>query len=89
MMLFPQKRFDEARQFGQGFAGCTSSASPTRQPSEVPRPSTLLRQQPYETRTMTEKAFNLQFVALIGNFSCCCAFENAPLLTMLWSQPIR
>ena len=40
MMLFHFKRFDEARQFGQGSAGCISSASATRAaPRRSPGPS--------------------------------------------------
>jgi putative ABC transport system permease protein len=39
---------------------------------------------PYETRTMTEKAFNLQFVSMIGNFQLLLrSIGGAVVLTML------
>jgi putative ABC transport system permease protein len=39
---------------------------------------------PYETRTMTEKAFNLQFVSMIGNFELLLrSIGSAVVLTML------
>jgi putative ABC transport system permease protein len=39
---------------------------------------------PYETRTMTEKAFNLQFVSMMGNFQLLLrSIGSAVVLTML------
>jgi putative ABC transport system permease protein len=70
MMLFHQKRFDEGRQFGQGSVGLyiLSIADPSRSSETAAAIDARFANSPYETRTMTEKAFNLQFVSMIGNF---------------------
>ncbi len=70
MMLFPLKRFDEARQLGQGSVGVylLSIDDPARAVEVSQAIDQRFANSPYETRTMTEKAFNLQFVSMLGNF---------------------
>lgn len=70
MMMFPHKRFDEARQFGQGNTGLyvLAIADPERSTEVSAAIDAMFANSPYETRTMTEKAFNVQFVGMIGNF---------------------
>lgn len=86
MMLFHAKRFDEARQFGQGSVGVyvlgiTDPARSTEISSAIDE---RFANSPYETRTMTEKAFNLQFVSMIGNFQFLLrSIGSAVVLTML------
>jgi putative ABC transport system permease protein len=86
MMLFPQKRFDEARQFGKGFVGLYIAriADPERSSQVSAAIDTRFANSPYETRTMTEKAFNLQFVGMMGNFQLLIrSIGSAVVLTML------
>ncbi|NUQ63730.1 MAG: ABC transporter permease [Pirellulales bacterium] len=86
MMLFHLKRFDEARQFGQGMVGLyiLSIADPGRSAEIAAGIDSRFANSPYETRTMTEKAFNLQFVSMIGNFQLLLrSIGSAIVLTML------
>jgi putative ABC transport system permease protein len=86
MMLFPLKRFDEARQFGQGAGGAyiLGIADPGRSAEISGTIDTRFANSPYETRTMTEKAFNLQFVGMLGNFQLLLrSIGSAVVLTML------
>ena len=86
MMLFPQKRFDEARQFGKGYSGLyiLGIADPERSSQISSAIDSRFANSPYETRTMTEKAFNLQFVGMIGNFQLLLrSIGSAVVLTML------
>jgi len=70
MMLFHLSRFDEARQFGQGQVGVyiLGIADPQRSAEVSAAIDARFANSPYETRTMTEKAFNLHFVGMMGNF---------------------
>ncbi|MHB8968887.1 MAG: ABC transporter permease [Pirellulaceae bacterium] len=86
MMLFPFKRFDEARQFGQGSAGLyfVGIDDPGRSAEISGAIDARFANSPYETRTMTEKAFNLQFVGMMGNFQLLLrSIGGAVVLTML------
>ncbi len=86
MMLFPFRRFDEAREFGQGSAGIyiLSIADAARSTEVSQAIDTRFSNSPYETRTMTEKAFNLQFISMIGNFQLLLrSIGSAVVLTML------
>jgi putative ABC transport system permease protein len=86
MMLFPLKRFDEARQFGQGAVGLyiLGIADPGRSSEIAADIDSRFANSPYETHTMTEKAFNLQFVSMIGNFQLLLrSIGSAVVLTML------
>jgi putative ABC transport system permease protein len=86
MMLFHLKRFDEARQFGQGSVGLyiLGIADPGRSAEIAAAIDSRFANSPYETRTMTEKAFNLQFVSMMGNFQLLLrSIGSALVLTML------
>jgi putative ABC transport system permease protein len=86
MMMFSHKRFDEARQFGRGYAGLyiLAIADPGRSAETAAAIDGLFANSPYETRTMSEKAFNLQFVGMIGNFQLLLrSIGSAIVLTML------
>ena len=86
MMLFPFKRFDEARQFGQGSAGIyiVGIGDPSRSGEISGTIDARFANSPYETRTMTEKAFNLQFISMMGNFQLLLrSVGGAVVLTML------
>jgi putative ABC transport system permease protein len=86
MMLFPIQRFDEARQFGQGSVGLyiLGIADPGRSSTIASAIDSRFANSPYETRTMTEKAFNLQFVSMMGNFQLLLrSIGSAVVLTML------
>lgn len=86
MMLIHDKRFDEARQFGQGSVGLyiLGITDPERSAEISAAIDARFANSPYETRTMTEKAFNLQFVGMIGNFQFLLrSIGSAVVLTML------
>ncbi len=86
MMLFHFKRFDEARQFGQGSVGLyiLGIDNPGRSAEISEAIDARFANSPYETRTMTEKAFNLQFVGMLGNFQLLLrSIGSAVVLTML------
>lgn len=86
MMMFHHKRFDEARLFGQGYTGLfiLSIDDPDRSTEIASAIDARFANSPYETRTMTEKAFNLQFVSMIGNFQLLLrSIGSAVVLTML------
>ena len=86
MMMFSHKRFDEAPQFGRGYAGLyiLAVADPGRSAETAAAIDSLFANSPYETRTMTEKAFNLHFVSMIGNFQLLLrSIGSAIVLTML------
>jgi putative ABC transport system permease protein len=85
-MLFPLQRFDEARQFGQGSVGLyiLGIADPGRSAPIAEAIDSRFANSPHETRTMTEKAFNLQFVSMLGNFQLLLrSIGSAVVLTML------
>ncbi len=86
IMVFHHKRFDEARQFGQGYTGLylVSIADPNRSTEIAAAIDARFANSPFETRTMTEKAFNLQFVGMIGNFQLLLrSIGSAIVVTML------
>jgi putative ABC transport system permease protein len=86
MMHFHLKRFDEARQFGRGSVGLylLSVADPARSAEIASTIDSRFANSPHETRSMTEKAFNLQFVGMIGNFQLLLrSIGSAVVLTML------
>lgn len=86
MMLFPFKRFDEARQFGQGSVGIylLGIDDPNRSGEISSVIDRRFANSPYETRTMTEKAFNLQFIGMMGNFQLLLrSIGSVVVLTML------
>ncbi|MHB1034158.1 MAG: ABC transporter permease [Pirellulales bacterium] len=86
IMVFHHKRFDEARQFGRGFAGLylVGIANPNRSTEIAATIDSMFANSPYETRTMTEKAFNLQFIGMIGNFQLLLrSIGSAVVMTML------
>lgn len=86
IMLFHHKRFDEARQFGKGFVGVyiLSIADPEHSTEISGTIDSRFANSPYETRTMTEKAFNLQFLSMIGNFELLLrSIGSALVVTML------
>jgi putative ABC transport system permease protein len=86
MMLFSLKRFDEARQFGKGSVGVyiVGIANPERSSEISAAIDSRFANSPFETRTMTEKAFNLQFVSMMGNFQLLLrSIGSAVVLTML------
>ncbi len=86
MMHFHIKRFDEARQFGSGSVGLylLSIADPARSAEVASAIDSRFANSPYETLTMTEKAFNLQFIGMIGNFEFLLrSIGSAVVLTML------
>ncbi|MBM4093163.1 MAG: FtsX-like permease family protein [Planctomycetes bacterium] len=86
MMIFSHKRFDEAREFGKGYSGLyiLSIADPARSAAVSQAIDSRFENSPYETRTVTEKAFNLQFVSMIGNFQLLLrSVGSAIVLTML------
>jgi putative ABC transport system permease protein len=86
LMLFHYKRFDEARQFGQGLVGLylVGISDPARSGQVAAAIDARFANSPYETRTMTEKAFNLQFIGMIGNFQLLLrSIGSAVVLTML------
>jgi len=86
MMYFPIKRFDEARQFGRGSVGLyiLGITDPARSAEIAAAIDSRFANSPYETRTMSEKAFNLEFIGMIGNFELLLrSIGSAIVLTML------
>ncbi|MHB8901088.1 MAG: ABC transporter permease [Thermoguttaceae bacterium] len=86
MMHFHIKRFDEARRFGRGTVGLyfLSIDNPARSAEIAGAIDSRFANSPYETRTMTEKAFNLQFIGMLGNFELLLrSIGSAVVLTML------
>ncbi len=86
IMVFHHKRFDEARQFGAGSVGLylVGISDPNRSTEIASAIDALFANSPFETRTMTEKAFNLQFIGMIGNFQLLLrSIGSAVVLTML------
>lgn len=86
MMFFHFVRFDEARQFGRGTIGLyfVGISDPSRSVEVSSAIDARFANSPFETRTMTEKAFNLQFVSMLGNFQLLLrSIGSAIVLTML------
>jgi putative ABC transport system permease protein len=86
MMLFHQKYFDEAREFGKGLYGIyiAGISDPNRYQQIASAIDQRFANSPYETRTMTEKAINLKFVSMVGNLQLLIrSIGSAVVLTML------
>jgi putative ABC transport system permease protein len=86
MMIFHFKYFDEARDVEKGRAGFYIIA--LRDPAQAANVSAAVDQRfansPSETRTMTEKAFNSQFLSMMGNLELLFrSIGSAVVLTML------
>ena len=86
LMYFHFKYLDEARQFGKGMAGIyvVGIADPNQYQSISNAIDTRFANSPHETRSMTEKAFNMQFVSMMGNLQFLLrSIGSAVVLTML------
>lgn len=86
MMLFHMKYFDEARRLEKGRCSIyvASIDDPTRYTQIANAIDGRFANSPYETRTVTEKAFNLQFVSMMGNLKLLIrSIGTAVVLTML------
>ncbi|HYG77892.1 MAG TPA: FtsX-like permease family protein [Planctomycetota bacterium] len=86
MMFFHYKYFDEARVFGKGGVGIfiTSINDAGRYQEIANKIDRRFQNSPYETRTMTEKAFNMSFVSMLGNLQLLMrSIGTAVVLTML------
>jgi putative ABC transport system permease protein len=86
MMLFHWTYLDEARTYGNGTTGIfiIGMSDPTRYAEICKAIDDRFANTPYETRTQTEKAFNMQFVSMMGNFKLLFrSIGSAVALTML------
>jgi putative ABC transport system permease protein len=86
LMLFHLKRLDEGRIYVKGTVGIyiTSIADAARSQEIANAIDKRFENSPFETRTMTEKSFNLQFVSMVGNFQFLFrSIGSAVVLTML------
>jgi len=86
LMFFHLKRFDEGRMFAKGTVGIyiVSISDPARAQEIASAIDKRFQNSPFETRTMSEKAFNLKFVSMVGNFKLLFrSIGSAVVLTML------
>lgn len=86
LMLFHYKHMDEARQFGKGTSGIflAKMSDPNKYNAIASAIDARFQNSPYETRTMTERAFNTQFVSMMGNLQLLLrSIGSAVVLTML------
>ncbi|NLX56614.1 MAG: ABC transporter permease [Planctomycetaceae bacterium] len=86
MMFFHFARFDEARRFARGTTSLyfVGVSDPSRNMEVATAIDARFANSPFETRTMTEKAFNLQIVGMLGNFQLLLrSIGSAIVLTML------
>jgi len=86
MMFFHYKYFDEARIFGKGGVGIfiTSITDASRYQEVASQIDSRFQNSPFETRTVTEKAFNMSFVSMLGNLQLLMrSIGTAVVLTML------
>jgi len=86
LMIFHYKRFDEGRMYVKGTVGIylVSVADPARSQEIASAIDQRFQNSPFETRTMSEKAFNLQFVSMVGNLKLLFrSIGSAVVLTML------
>ncbi|MCZ7647362.1 MAG: FtsX-like permease family protein [Planctomycetota bacterium] len=86
MMLFHYKYFDEGREFGKGMIGIflMSIQNPDRFQEIATAIDRRFENSPFETKTVTEKAFNMQFVQMMGNLQLLLrSIGSAIVLTML------
>ena len=85
-MLFHFKHMDEARQFGKGTSGIyvAKMSDPNKYNAIASAIDARFQNSPYETRSMTERAFNTQFVSMMGNLQLLLrSIGSAVVLTML------
>ncbi|MCY3021126.1 MAG: FtsX-like permease family protein, partial [Planctomycetota bacterium] len=85
-MLFHHKYLNEGRTVGKDTAGLflVSIADPNRSTEIAAAIDARFENSPFETRTMTEKAMNLQFVSMLGNLQLLFrSVGSAVVLTML------
>jgi len=86
IMYFHLKYFDESRQLAKGQVGIyiVYIDNPNRYQVIADRIDARFANGPHETRTMTEKAFNMQFVSMMGNLKLLLrSIGSAVVLTML------
>jgi putative ABC transport system permease protein len=86
MMLFHWKYLDEGRAYERGTATIfiVGIDDPNRYQQIASAVDSRFENSPGETRTMTEKAFNMQFVSMMGNLSLLLrSIGSAVVLTML------
>jgi len=85
-MFFHWKYLDEGREFSKGTTGIfiVSINDPAQYPRIAAAIDTRFENSPFETRSMTEKAFNMQFISMMGNLSMLLrSVGSAVVLTML------
>jgi putative ABC transport system permease protein len=86
LMFFHHRYFDETRSIAKGLAsfymvGLTAAERHAEVAAAIDR---RFANSPYPTRTMSEKAFNLQFISLIGNLKLLFRFIGSVVIfTML------
>jgi putative ABC transport system permease protein len=86
MMLFHLKYFDEGREFEKGTTSIfmVGIDDPNRYQIIADVIDKRFANSPYETRTVTEKAFNMQFLSMMGNLKLLIrSIGLAVVLTML------
>jgi putative ABC transport system permease protein len=86
IMFFHDKYLDETRQFAKGLVGCfvVELADANRSAEVGAKIDGRFANSPYETKTMNEKAFNMQFVSMLGNLQLLFRFiGTVVILTML------
>ncbi len=86
LMLFHWKYLDEVRQYGKNTAGIfvARMADPGQFQRIANAIDTRFQNSPYETHTMSERAFNTQFVSMMGNLKLLLrSIGSAVVLTML------
>lgn len=86
MMIFHYKYLDEGRVNAKGSTGifAVAMSDPNRYLEISHAIDARFENSPYETRTQTERAFNMQFVSMMGNFKLLFrSIGSAVVLTML------
>lgn len=86
LMVFHHRYFDETRSIAKGLASCyvVGLTSAERHADVAAAIDRRFANSPYPTRTMNEKAFNLQFISMIGNVKLLFRFIGSVVIfTML------
>ncbi|MEI6233540.1 MAG: FtsX-like permease family protein [Planctomycetota bacterium] len=86
IMMFHMKYLDELRQYGKNTSGIyiAQMSDPAKFQAISSAIDTRFQNSPSETRTMTERAFNTQFVTMMGNLQLLLrSIGSAVVLTML------
>jgi putative ABC transport system permease protein len=86
LMFFHYRYLDETRAFGKGQAGyfVLELADASRSAEVGARIDDRFANSPHETKTLNEKAFNLQFISMLGNLRLLFRFiGSVVILTML------